>query len=246
MLNHKKTVNSQKASKSYKKKCLYDSIPYRLQPYHKHNKYLHVQLDTCSDVNLMPKSVYKLVFNDPNTSKLAKSDINFTLYTRHSVDLISKNTFFMLSKDTKQPVEVDFYIAKDDGSVLSHETVFQIQLLDVKPRLEYLPPRVTLISSAAEYPRKEVHAQARSIKQQYSTEAAHSGSISAKSGSIITQNGPIMQQEDTAKKIKIVKSKEQIKELYPELFEGIGRFPGEPYHIHTDPSVTPKDTGTNH
>ena len=51
-----------------------------------------------------------------------------------------------------------------------------------------------------------------------------------------------MQQEDTEKKIKIVKTKEQIKELYPELFEGISRFPGEPYDIHTDPSVTPKQT----
>ena len=51
-----------------------------------------------------------------------------------------------------------------------------------------------------------------------------------------------MQQEDTTKKIKIVKTKEQIKELYPELFKGIGRFPGEPYHICTDPSVTPKET----
>ena len=51
-----------------------------------------------------------------------------------------------------------------------------------------------------------------------------------------------MQQEDTAKEIKIVKTKRQIKELYPELFEGIGRFPGEPYHIHSDPSVTPKQT----
>ena len=79
------------------------------------------------------------------------------MYTRHSVDLISKCTFFMLSKDTKQPVKV-FYIAKDEGSVLlSYETVFLLQLLDMKPRLEYLPPRVTLISSAVDYPKKEVH-----------------------------------------------------------------------------------------
>ena len=65
----------------------------------------------------------------------------------------------------KQPVEVDFYIAKDDGSVfLSHEAVFQLHFLDVKPRLECLPPRVTLISSATDYLRKEVHAQSRSHK----------------------------------------------------------------------------------
>ena len=43
--------------------------------------------------------------------------------------------FYMLSEDTKQPVKVDFYIAKEEGSVLlSRETVFQLQLLNVKPR----------------------------------------------------------------------------------------------------------------
>ena len=51
-----------------------------------------------------------------------------------------------------------------------------------------------------------------------------------------------MHQEDTLKKIRIIKSKEQIKEQYPELFQGIGQFPGEPYHIHTNPSITPKQT----
>ena len=66
----------------------------------------------------MPKSVYKHVFNDPQTAKLAKNDIDHTVYARHSVDLIGKCTFYMLSKGTKQPVKVDFYIAKEEGSVL--------------------------------------------------------------------------------------------------------------------------------
>ena len=66
----------------------------------------------------MPESINKLVFNDPQTSKLAKNDIDLTVYTRHSVGLIGKCTFYMLSKDTKQPVEVDFYIAKEEGCVL--------------------------------------------------------------------------------------------------------------------------------
>ena len=77
-----------------------------------------VQLDTHADVNLMPGSVYKLVFNNPESSKLAKNDIDLTVYTRHSVDLIGKCTFYMLSKGMKQPVKVDFYIAKEEGSVL--------------------------------------------------------------------------------------------------------------------------------
>ena len=65
----------------------------------------------------------------------------------------------MLSKDKKQPVKVDFYIIKDEnGVVLSCGTVLQLHFPDLKPRLEYLPPRVTLISGATDYPKKEVHA----------------------------------------------------------------------------------------
>ena len=72
----------------------------------------------CTDVNLMPESMYQLVFNDPCTAKLAKNDIDLTVYTRHSVDLIGKCTFYMLNKATKQPIKVDFYIVKEEGSVL--------------------------------------------------------------------------------------------------------------------------------
>ena len=71
-----------------------------------------------ADVNLMPEIVYKLVFNNPQTAKLAKNDIDLTVYTRHSVDLIGKCTFYMLSKATKQPIKVEFYVAKEEGSVL--------------------------------------------------------------------------------------------------------------------------------
>ena len=171
----------------------------------------------------MPENLYQLVFNDPCTAKLAKNDIDLTVYTRHSVDLISKCTFYILSKATKEPIKVDFYIAKEEGSVLlSQETVLQLQLLDVKPRLEYLPPRATLISSAANYPKREVHAQSTTY--------------------VLPTSNPTVPQENTPRRVKIVKSKEQIQEQYPELFKGIGRFPGEPYHIHLNPSITPKQT----
>ena len=171
----------------------------------------------------MSESVYQLVFNDPHTAKLAKYDIDLTVYTRHSVDLIGKCTFYMLSKATKQPIKVDFYIAKEEGSVLlSQETVFQLQLLDVQPRLEYLPPRATLISSAANHPKREVHVQSTT--------------------SILPTSYSTVPQENTPRRVKIVKSKEQIQEQYPELFKGIGIFPGEPYHIHLNLSITPKQT----
>ena len=41
---------------------------------------------------------------------------------------------------------------------------------------------------------------------------------------------------------KLVTSKEQILHEYPDVFEGIGSFPGHPYQIQIGPSVTPKQT----
>ena len=81
---------------------------------------------------------------------------------------------------------------------------------------------MTLISSAANHPKREVHAQSTS-------------SIPPTSTSTVPQ-------ENTPRRVKIVKSKEQIQEQYPKLFKGIGRFPGEPYHIHLNLSITLKQT----
>ena len=41
---------------------------------------------------------------------------------------------------------------------------------------------------------------------------------------------------------KLVTSKEQILHEYPDVFEGIVSFPGPPYHIQIDQSVSPKQT----
>ena len=41
---------------------------------------------------------------------------------------------------------------------------------------------------------------------------------------------------------KLVTSQDQIMCQYLDVFEGIGKFPRPPYHIHVDPSVTPKQT----
>ena len=41
---------------------------------------------------------------------------------------------------------------------------------------------------------------------------------------------------------KLVTSQDQIMCEFPNVFEGIGNFPGPPYHIQIDPNVTPKQT----
>ena len=86
-----------------------------------------------------------------------------------------------------------------------------------------------LISSAANHPKREIHVQSTYLQQQKKT-------------SVLPTSTPTGPQVNTAKRVNIVKSKEQIQEQYPELFKRIGRFPGKPYHIHTNLSITPKQT----
>ena len=52
---------------------LITNLAYKLKPHHKIYQYLRARLDTCANVNLMPTSVYKLVFHDPELQKLAPS-----------------------------------------------------------------------------------------------------------------------------------------------------------------------------
>ena len=53
-----------------------------------------------------------------------------------------------------------------------------------------------------------------------------------------TQTTTIVQKPDVN---KLITSKEQILTHYPDMFEGIGKFPGPPYCIQLDPSIPPKE-----
>ena len=66
-----------------------------------------------------------------------------------------------------------------------------------------------LIYSAVDYPEKEIHTQSLSPQQ-------------PNSASILSTSKSKILQEDTPKKVRIMKTKEQIQEQYPELFEAIG------------------------
>ena len=125
--------------------------------------------------------------------------------------------------------EAIFYITSNEGSVLlSCNTSFALDLIHPRPRLNYLPPRVSLITSSADHPRK-TKAQLQIQKQEIMAQTTN-------------------QQQDTQITIttqivpKLITSQDQIMHEFPDVFEGIGRFPGPPYNILVDPSVTPKPT----
>ena len=75
---------------------LITNLAYKPKPHHKRNQYLRARLDICTAVNIMPPSVYKLVFCDPDLKKLAPSRLEFGTYTSDTVKLAGSKCFVIL------------------------------------------------------------------------------------------------------------------------------------------------------
>ena len=71
---------------------LITNLAYRLKVHHIRKQYLRARLGTCTDVNIMPTSVYKLVFKDPDLKKLSPSTLEIGTYTTDTVKIGSSQT----------------------------------------------------------------------------------------------------------------------------------------------------------
>ena len=52
---------------------LVTNLAYKLKPQKKKIKYLRARIDTCAEANILPLSVYKMIFKDPDCLQLARS-----------------------------------------------------------------------------------------------------------------------------------------------------------------------------
>ena len=174
-------------------------------------------MDTCADVSIMPASVYKLVFQDPDCKKLEPSKLKIGTYATNAVKLVGYCMFYLVHADSKCLLEVTVYMASNNGSVLlSCVTSLALGLIQHRSRLDYLPPRDSLITSSADHPKK--------------TKFQINVHVSKKEDEVSNCKGMVS---------KLITSKEQIIVTYADVFDGIGCFPGPPYHIQVDPHVTP-------
>ena len=207
--------------------CLITNLAYRLKQLENRNLYLRARLDTHADVNIMPGSVYKLVFRDPNLEKLVPSKLQIGTYTNDTVKIVGTCKLYLVHPDTKKLIETPFCVANNDGSMLlSCNSTLGLDLIQPRSRLDYLPPRASLITSMQDNTKKTKCTQpAMHRLQQVAT--------------------PSKQQVETTqikkqKPGKLITSKDQMMAQYPDVLEGIGKFPGPPYTIHLDPSIQPK------
>ena len=116
---------------------------------------MRAKLGTCADVNIMPGSVYKLVFHDPNVEKLTPNKLQIDTNTNDTVKIVGTCKLYLVHPDTKQLVETIFYVVTNDGSVLlSCKSTMALDLIQPRSRLDYLPPRISLITSSQDHPKK--------------------------------------------------------------------------------------------
>ena len=112
--------------------------------------------------------------------------------------------------------------------LLSCNSTLDLDLIQPRSRWDYLPSRVSLITSTQDHPKKTRQAQPHVHRLQQ---------VVAQSKQQAGTNQNKQQQNS-----KLITSKDQIMAQYPDVFEGIGKFLGQPCTMHLDPSVPPKQT----
>ena len=177
----------------------------------------------------MPVCMYRLVFEDPEIKKLASSSLEIGAYTTDTIKIAGSCMFYLVHPDTKKLMNVTFFVAVNDGSMLSScKTILMLGLIQPRTRLDYLPSRASLITSSADHLKKTTSILCVQKQEVFTQRPIHE--VAAQ-----------MPRQKYAVP-KLVTSKEQILHEYPDAFEGIGNFPGPPYHIQIVPIVTPKQT----
>ena len=104
----------------------------------------------------MPMSVYKLVFQDQDCTKLASSSkLEIGTYTTDKTKGFGSCALYGVHPDTQCLQEVTFHVASNNGSVvLSCATMLALSLIQPCTSLDYLPPCASLITRSDDHPMK--------------------------------------------------------------------------------------------
>ena len=149
----------------------------------------------------MPANAYSLLFKDPELKKLEPSNMEIGTYTTDTVKIVDSWKFYLVHLDIEKLQEVTLIVAKNDGSVLlSCTTTLVFGLIQPRTRLDYLPPRASLITSSVDHPQKT----------RYQV-AVHS----SKTDSTVPPQKKVVPKQEVSKKIT---SKEHILKNYSDVF----------------------------
>ena len=125
-----------------------------MKPHRRRTKFLRAKIDTCSNVNLIPISVYKLMYKDKDCTKLESSNkAAVKTYTTEKIKIVGSCKMFVVHQDTKLLQEVTFQVTSHEGSVIvSCATSIELGLILPHKNLDVVPEEGSLIYSIADMP----------------------------------------------------------------------------------------------
>ena len=99
--------------------------------------------------------------------KFAPSTLEIGTYTSDTVKIVGSCLFYLVHPDTRKLQEVTFYVAENDSSVLlSCTTTLVLGLIQPCTRLDYLPPRPSLITSSVDHSKKTKRVSVHSSRKE--------------------------------------------------------------------------------
>ena len=162
-------------------KHLFTNLEFKVKPHKNKAKFLQARIDTCADVNIVPVSIYKYLFKDPNCAQFAPNALQLGTYTNRKVKIIGSCNLYIIHQDTRCNEEMPFFVASNEGSILiSCATGLALGLIKPHEKLDHPPPegnRNVIYSNADKIKRKDesqlnVHMLSRKPKLKTSNEEA--------------------------------------------------------------------------
>ena len=144
---------------------LVTNLEIKLKPHKKKTKFLRARIDTCANVNLMPISVYKLLYKDPDCVKIAPSSKRgISTYTTEKVPVLGSCDLLVVHPDTRCLKEVTFQVVHHEGSVIVY-CATSLDLGLIRPHSELnasIPNCGRLVFSSTDHPNKYQHKKTES------------------------------------------------------------------------------------
>ena len=111
--------------------------------------YLWAHIDTATDINLMPTTVYTQIFKDPKMEFLGPMDINLSMYNDSAIQTLRTCVILLVSPINGHKHDTKFYVAQHSRSVLfSCEDSLYLQLIQPYPVLSKCTPHGANITSS--------------------------------------------------------------------------------------------------
>ena len=91
---------------------LFTNFEFKVKHHKNKKKFLQARIDTCTDVNIMPVTIYKYLFKDSDCAKIASSDLQLGTYTNKKVKILGSCNLYTIHPDARSITEVTFFVGQ--------------------------------------------------------------------------------------------------------------------------------------